>query len=71
MNDEICTCKFCNTEIEWGGADDQRGAIWSCEECGELFCQACFDERHGHGGLHRMANEDEAILCPDCYAKHN
>lgn len=70
---EVYKCDFCGTEIDWEGADDQRGTIWSCEDegCGKMFCVACFNEHHGSGQHLRMTNDDEIIRCPDCYGKHH
>lgn len=78
------TCKYCQTQIEWEGSDDQRGVIWGCDCCNFYFCEACFRERHGAEALHDMivADEDaeirynalaagmnDEILCPDCYGE--
>ena len=49
IEDDIYDCEFCNTSIPWGGADERRGELWSCEQlsCGKTFCVECFKERFG------------------------
>ena len=71
-DDELCKCAYCNTHIPWGGADMARGSIWSCEECGDCFCEACFKEKHDKRIAHEMFSMDGAIddiKCPGCYSK--
>jgi hypothetical protein len=62
-------CAFCGTEIDWEGADEWRGTIWSCEKCGLCFCEACLQEKHGLETLCTMLFSDDPFLCPDCYEK--
>lgn len=71
---EICVCSICKTEISWDGADDNKGIIWSCEKCGEFFCEQCFKNKHGEKVYYSMVsdaettdNENDEILCPKCY----
>lgn len=74
---EICTCAYCGVHIPWGGVDEQKGVIWSCEKCGKDFCQKCFLDRHGAAAYRDMVSnedltEEDNILCPSCYAsKHS
>ena len=56
---EIVSCKFCETHSMWGGYEDDP-TMWSCEECGSVFCDNCCE----------VDNEnDERILCGDCKIK--
>lgn len=70
---EMCTCTFYKTSIDWDGADEQKGVIWSCSSCGKLFCESCFKERHGIEALCNMvkAESEEDILCPKCYKRED
>lgn len=53
---EIVGCKHCGNYSMWGGYEDDP-TMWSCEECGETFCDRCAP----------VDNEnDDRILCLDC-----
>jgi len=70
-DNERCKCEYCKTKITWGGADDARGQIWSCEKCGHYFCQACFTEKHGADIAHEMFSSEghvKDINCPTCFS---
>lgn len=68
---ETYECLYCSAKLDWNSADEQKGVIWSCENCGSYFCEACFKERHGFEALESMvsAESEGLILCPDCYSK--
>jgi ribosomal protein L37AE/L43A len=75
---DLCECSICHTKILWGGKDDNKGIIWSCEKCGEYFCQQCFIDRFDGDTYYSMVLDDaadnetpceNAILCPDCRSK--
>ncbi len=74
------TCEFCGTEIDWEGSDLQNGTMWYCEqdECGKMFCEKCFRERHGGLAYYNMVGSDAhldddyepcIITCPSCYSE--
>ena len=70
---DICVCEYCKTAIPWGGSDTQRGSIWSCEVCGNDFCEVCFKDKHGSNVAHEMFSTEgdvDNILCPPCFTKH-
>ena len=70
---DICVCEYCKTAIPWGGSDTQRGSIWSCEVCGNDFCEACFKEKHYPQVAHEMFSIEgdvDDIHCPPCFTKH-
>ncbi|MCL2392919.1 MAG: hypothetical protein FWC66_10015 [Oscillospiraceae bacterium] len=72
-NNETNLCIFCEVQIPWEGGDEQRGTLWSCQHCGNSFCEGCFKERHGTEIAHEMfcAEGDlDEICCPDCFEKH-
>ena len=69
-NGELCECEYCKVEIPWGGSESSRGAIWSCEKCGNYFCESCFVETHGVQTAHEMFSMDgniKDINCLACY----
>ena len=64
-------CAICNTAIVLGGADNHRGAIFSCEKCGIYFCEQCFTCKHGMKDLLDMTGVDantDTIECPSCFS---
>ena len=68
-------CEFCGTVILWGGADEQRGELWSCEQlqCGKPFCAACFKDKHSFEAWDSHVNEtstETGIMCPECYLNY-
>ena len=70
----IFTCHFCGTDINFETGDKEHGMIWTCESCGEDFCEKCFCDRHGEPqwfSMYRDAFEEPhgLILCPECYTK--
>lgn len=55
-DEEIVTCKHCGIHSMWGGYEDDP-TMWSCEECGDIFCDKCS----------KVDNEnDERVLCRVC-----
>ena len=65
------TCNFCKTVIDWEGTNEYRGKIWECEECGNMFCEACLIEKCGKKAFEESLTMEgeEKVLCPDCYKK--
>lgn len=70
LGGESYPCARCGTVIHWEGADERRGVLWSCEECGTPFCTACFVEVHGRGEYMRMVYRHQPMRCPSCYEAH-
>lgn len=72
--DERERCHVCKTEIDWDGADEQRGELWSCEQpgCGDTFCVQCFKDRHGFEVWDHHINHtsiETGVMCPECFDK--
>ena len=65
LHDEFVTCGFCGASIEFRKQDNEKGAVWHCEECHGYFCEACFLEKHSAGALYAMKIE-KRMECPDC-----
>lgn len=59
-------CNKCKTMIDWNGAHERKGNIWSCEECGCDFCSDCFWQE-----AKKLPGEDcfLVVRCPDCYKR--
>lgn len=69
MANEKYNCDFCGAEIGWEENDDVHGDIWSCENCGKVFCSKCLREAIGEEEYWKMMLGGDFILCPDCYTK--
>ena len=54
-------CKMCKAKIDFQVADELRGNIWECEECGDMICSKCIEDNGGS-----TSDEVERILCPTC-----
>lgn len=74
ISEDVYDCEFCKTPILWGGSDDHRGELWSCEQidCGKTFCVECFKEKYGLTIWQKHINEisiDTGIMCLECFEK--
>ncbi len=67
MDQDAYVCDLCGYVFKWGGADEQYGNIWECEDCGQHFCTACFEKRLGTDAFRNMLQNDSLVRCPDCF----
>lgn len=67
--DNTYSCDFCGFQNGWDESDALHGELWGCEKCGRVFCSKCFADKHGHKQYMDMMQENNFILCPDCWEK--
>lgn len=69
IDENAYQCDYCGFEGEWGRTYDINGDLWSCENCGKVFCSQCLRAALGEKGYWKIMREHDLILCPDCARK--
>lgn len=58
----VYKCKHCGVYLPWEECDVTHGNIFECEECGEHFCQQCWEKNYNRA----LTEEEDNLLCNDC-----
>lgn len=61
--EELYKCYKCEVELGWAETDDEKGSIWSCENCDRSVCSKCLEKFYNKSISDIV---DEQILCEHC-----
>ena len=67
----LYNCDICGFEMPWDGNDEAHGPMWGCEKCETLFCSKCFQDKFGYKRYMNMLQDEDLVLCPECYEREN